>query len=136
MKKLFVVMFLLFANIGCGKTASWYGKEFDGKHTASGYIFNSKAYTCASNTYDFGTVLKVTNIDNGKSVIVVVTDRGGFSKMGREIDLSRAAFLKIANPNAGLIKVKIKVLDDDKTFKYKHGSPVFTAKEYKRYVED
>ncbi len=54
-------------------------------------------------------MLKVTNVDNGKSVVVVVTDRGGFSKMGRDIDLSRAAFAKIAKLNSGLIKVKIKV---------------------------
>lgn len=136
MKRLFAMVVLLFCVISCGKTASWYGKEFDGKHTASGYIFDSKAYTCASNDFDFGTVLKVTNVDNNKSVIVVVTDRGGFNKLGREIDLSRAAFLKIANLNAGLIKVKIKVLDEDKTFRYKHNSPIFTAQEYKRYVED
>lgn len=79
-------------------------------------------------------MLKVTNVDNGKSVVVVVTDRGGFSKMGRDIDLSRAAFAKIAKLNSGLIKVKIKVLNDDKTFEYKHGSPIFNAGEYKKYV--
>lgn len=46
----------------------------------------------------------------------------------------RAAFAKIAKLNSGLIKVKIKVLNDDKTFEYKHGSPIFNAGEYKKYV--
>ena len=135
MKKVLFAIFLLISTISCGKTASWYGDKFKGKPTASGYLFNPKEYTCASNKYDFGTVLKVTNVDNGKSVVVVVTDRGGFSKMGRDIDLSRAAFAKIAKLNSGLIKVKIKVLNDDKTFEYKHGSPLFTAGEYKKYVD-
>lgn len=135
MKKFLFGIFLLISIIGCGKTASWYGDKFKGKPTASGYLFNPKEYTCASNKYKFGTVLKVTNVDNGKFVVVVVTDRGGFSKMGREIDLSRAAFAKIANLNSGLIKVKIKVLDDDNTFEYKHGSPIFNTREYKKYVD-
>ena len=134
MKKILFIIFLTISTISCGKTASWYGDKFKGKPTASGYLFNPKEYTCASNKYKFGTVLKVTNVDNGKSVVVVVTDRGGFSKMGRDIDLSRAAFAKIAKLNSGLIKVKIKVLNDDKTFEYKHGSPIFNAGEYKKYV--
>lgn len=134
MKKILFIIFLTISTISCGKTASWYGDKFKGKPTASGYLFNPKEYTCASNKYKFGTVLKVTNVENGKSVVVVVTDRGGFSKMGRDIDLSRAAFTKIAKLNSGLIKVKIKVLNEDSTFEYKHGSPIFDAGEYKKYV--
>ena len=131
MKKVLFAIFLLISTISCGKTASQYGDKFNGKPTASGYLFNPKEYTCASNKYDFGTVLKVTNVENDKSVVVVVTDHGGFSKMRRDI---RAAFAKIAKLNSGLIKVKIKVLNDDKTFEYKHGSPIFNAGEYKKYV--
>ncbi len=135
LKKLLIIA-LLISQTACGKVASWYGKGFEGRSTASGYIFDSRQYTCASNAYDFGTVLKVTNKTNNKSVVVVVTDRGSFKKKyGRDIDLSHAAFVKIANPNEGLIKVSIKVLNDKNTFKYKHGSPVFNAREYNKYVK-
>lgn len=136
MMKKFLIILILISQTACGKVASWYGKGFEGKPTASGYLYDSRQYTCASNSHPFGTVLKVTNIENKKSVVVVVTDRGGFTKMGRDIDLSKAAFSKIANPNAGLIKVKIKVLSKDKTFKYKHGNPVFTAKEYQKFTKN
>ena len=135
LKKLLIIA-LLISQTACGKVASWYGKGFEGRSTASGYIFDSRQYTCASNAYDFGTVLKVTNKANNKSVVVVVTDRGSFKKKyGRDIDLSHAAFVKIANPNEGLIKVSIKVLNDKNTFKYKHGRPVFNARESNKYVK-
>ena len=92
--------------------------------------------TCASNTYPFGTVLKVTNKENKKSVVVVVTDRGSFTeKYGREIDLSRKAFDKIASSSEGLIKVDIKVVNKKHIFKYKQGKPKFTKKEYKKYLK-
>ena len=122
LKRLLIIAFLM-SQTACGKVASWYAKGFEGKSTASGYIYDSRQYTCASNSHDFGTVLKVTN-------------RGSFGKKyGREIDLSKASFAKIANPNEGLIKVKIKVLNEKNTFKYKHGSPVFNAREYQKYVK-
>lgn len=91
-------------------TASYYGKGFNGKLTASGEVFNKWAMTTASNSHKMGTKLKVTNIANGKSVIVKVNDRGGFSKYGRTLDLSRGAFAKIADLDKGLCKVKIKVI--------------------------
>ena len=136
MIKKFLIILILISQTACGKVVSWYGRGFEGKTTASGYLFDSKQFTCASNSHPFGTVLKVTNVDNGKSVVVVVTDRGGFTKLGRDIDLSRAAFSKIANLNAGLIKVKIKVISKDKTFRYKHGSPIFTAGEYEKFTQE
>lgn len=135
MFKTFLVILILVSQTACGKVASWYGKGFEGKTTASGYIYDSKQFTCASNSHPFGTVLQVTNIKNNKSVVVVVTDRGAFTELGRDIDLSKAAFSKIANPNEGLIKVKIKVLSKDKTFRYKHGNPTFTAKEYQKFTK-
>lgn len=88
-------------------TASWYGPGFHGKRTASGEVFNQNALTAASNSHKLGTKLKVTNTANGKSVIVRVTDTGGFGKYGRTLDLSKGAFSQIASPSKGLIKVKV-----------------------------
>lgn len=135
MKRILILMIFI-SQIVFSKTASWYGKGFEGKLTASGYIYNSDQLTCASNKYPFGTVLKVTNKENKKSVIVVVTDRGSFTeKYGREIDLSRKAFDKIAVSSEGLIKVDIEVVNKKHIFKYKHGKPKFTKKEYKKYLK-
>lgn len=92
--------------------SSFYGKDFHGKRTASGKIFDKNTLTCAHNKLPFGTILKVTNQENGKTVLVEVTDRGGFTKMKREIDLSEKAFKTIADPKKGLIKVKIEILED------------------------
>jgi len=135
LKKIFITMIFI-SQLALGKTASWYGKGFEGKKTASGYRYSSNALTCASNRYPFGTVLKVTNKANKKSVVVVVTDRGGFHKYKREIDLSKAAFKQIANINQGLIKVNIQVLSKDKTFKTVKNSPRFTDKEYHKFVSN
>lgn len=135
MKKILILMIFL-SQIAFSKTASWYGKGFEGKLTASGYIYNSDQLTCASNRYPFGTVLKVTNKENKKSVIVVVTDRGSFTeKYGREIDLSKKAFDKIAVSGEGLIKVDVEVVNKKHIFKYKQGSPEFTKKEYRKYLK-
>ena len=100
---------LLSMNVSAA-TASFYGKAFNGKRTASGEIFNMRAMTCASNTHKIGTKLKVTNRANGKSTVCRVNDRGGFSKYGRTLDLSKGAFAKIAHISQGLAKVDIKVL--------------------------
>ena len=70
--------------------ASWYGAEFDGKPTASGEAFDSKLLTAAHPTLGFGTILKVTNTQNGKMATVRVNDRGPFVP-ARIIDVSRAA---------------------------------------------
>lgn len=88
-------------------TASWYGHPFHGRKTASGEVYNMHGYTAASNTHKLGTKLKVTNVANGKSVVVRVNDTGGFSKYGRTLDLSKAAFSAIANTATGVIKVRI-----------------------------
>ncbi len=135
MKRILILMIFM-SQIVFSKTASWYGKGFEGKLTASGYIYSSDQLTCASNRYPFGTVLKVTNKENKKSVVVVVTDRGSFTeKYGREIDLSRKAFDKISSSSEGLIKVDIKVINKKHIFKYKQGKPKFTKKEYKKYLK-
>ena len=91
---------------------SFYGKEEHGGPTASGETFNMWAMTCAHKSLPFGTKLKVTNTKTGKSVVVRVNDRGPFIK-GRTVDLSYAAFVKIAPASQGVLKdssVKIEVL--------------------------
>lgn len=87
--------------------ASYYAGKFIGRKTANGEIFTSNDLTCAHMYYKFGTRLRVTNVKNGKSIIVRVNDRGGFSKYGRIVDLSKAAFKRIASTKSGVINVKI-----------------------------
>lgn len=87
--------------------ASYYHNKFNGKRTASGQRFDNKKYTAAHRKLPFGTKLRVTNEKNGKWVIVEVTDRGPFTR-GREIDLTRQAFMEIAdNKNSGSMNVTI-----------------------------
>ncbi len=75
-------------------TASWYGNRFHGRRTASGERYDMHAYTAAHKSLPFGTILRVTNLDNSKSVLVRVNDRGPFVR-GRIIDLSRVAAKEI-----------------------------------------
>lgn len=90
--------------------ASYYHDKFNGRKTASGARFNNDDLTAAHKKFPFGTILKVTNEINDKSVIVKITDRGPFVK-GREIDLSKRAFMEIAsNKRSGLVYVKIEIL--------------------------
>ena len=86
--------------------ASWYGKQFNGKLTASGNKFNMYAMTCAHKTLQFGSKLRVTNPDNNKSVIVTVNDRGPFIR-GRDLDLSYGAAKKIGIVRKGVARVKM-----------------------------
>ncbi len=91
--------------------ASYYHNKFNGKRTASGRKFSNSGYTAAHRKLPFGTILRITNEDNGKSVIIEVTDRGPFSR-GREIDLTNRAFMEItSNKNSGSMNVKIEVMD-------------------------
>ena len=91
--------------------ASYYAQKFVGKRTSNGQKFSNNKYTAAHRKFPFGTKLRVTNEANGKSVIVEVTDRGPFSR-GREIDLTKRAFMEIAsNKNSGSLIVKIEVAD-------------------------
>jgi rare lipoprotein A len=99
--------------------ASWYGDYFHGKKTASGEKYNMYNLTAASKTLPFGTIVRVKNLANGKSVKVKINDRGPYVE-GRMIDLSRAAFKKIAPLGAGVLNVEVTILDTSKTFRYKH----------------
>jgi rare lipoprotein A len=90
--------------------ASYYHDKFNGKKTSSGRRFDNKKLTAAHRKFPFGTVLRITNEDNGKSVIVEVIDRGPFAR-GREIDLSKKAFMDItSNKRSGAVIVKIEEL--------------------------
>ncbi len=92
--------------------ASYYHNKFNGKRTASGSRFNNNKYTAAHRKFPFGTKLKVTNEANGKFVIVEVTDRGPFTR-GREIDLTRRAFMEIVqNKNSGFVMVTIEEIKE------------------------
>ena len=87
--------------------ASYYHDKFNGRRTASGKRFNNNEYTAAHRKFPFGTRLKITNQASGKSITVEITDRGPFSR-GREIDLSKRAFMEIAkNPRIGVMIVTI-----------------------------
>lgn len=90
--------------------ASYYHDKFTGKRTASGKIFNNNKLTAAHKKLPFGSIVKVTNQTNGKSIVVEITDRGPFVK-GREIDLSKKAFMTIAhNKSSGQMTVTLEVL--------------------------
>jgi rare lipoprotein A len=89
--------------------ASWYGKFFEGRTTASGEPFDPNQLTCAHRTLPLGSVLRVTNLRNNKSVIVTVNDRGPVPE-NRVIDLSRAAANALEFHDEGLAPVKIELI--------------------------
>jgi rare lipoprotein A len=89
--------------------ASWYGGNFDGRMTASGERFDQYAMTACHPTLPFGTLVRVVNRTNGRSVVVRITDRGDLPK-GRIIDLSYGAAEKLAMTHAGLAPVIVDVI--------------------------
>jgi rare lipoprotein A len=89
--------------------ASYYGREFEGGPTSSGEIYRSSHLTAAHRTLAFGTIVRVTNLTNGKKVIVRINDRGPFVK-GRIIDLSLAAARRLDMIEAGVVKVRVEVV--------------------------
>ncbi|MBW0149023.1 septal ring lytic transglycosylase RlpA family protein [Marinobacter sp. CAU 1620] len=89
--------------------ASYYADKFQNRTTASGALYTHDRLTAAHKTLPFGSMVKVTNIKNGKSVTVEINDRGPFVQ-GRIIDLSKSAFRRIGSTSEGLINVKIEVL--------------------------
>jgi len=103
--------------------ASWYGEDFHGKLTSNQEIYNMYAMTAAHKTLPFGTYVRVTNLTNGKSVVVRINDRGPFVK-GRIIDLSYSAAEKLGMSETGVAPVEIKVL---KKFSPKKSSQRFSV---------
>jgi rare lipoprotein A len=89
--------------------ASWYGPGFHGNRTASGEIYDMYAMTAAHKTLPFGTIVRVVDLDTGRSVVVRINDRGPFIK-GRIIDLSYAAAQKLGMVEKGLAKVGLKIV--------------------------
>jgi rare lipoprotein A len=90
--------------------ASWYGGVFNGRHTASGERFDMYAMTACHPTLPFGSVVRVVNTENKRSVVVRITDRGDLGDQGRVIDLSYGAAQKLAMTKSGLASVKLEVL--------------------------
>ncbi|HYM21478.1 MAG TPA: septal ring lytic transglycosylase RlpA family protein [Candidatus Kapabacteria bacterium] len=90
--------------------ASFYGKEFNGRKTSSGEIFDMYKMTAAHRTYPFGTIVRVTNLKDGSQVDVKVNDRGPV-KPERIIDLSYSAAKSIGLDKLGLVRVRLEVLD-------------------------
>lgn len=89
--------------------ASYYADKFEGRKTASGTVYRAGQRTAAHNTLPFGTVVRVTNPRNHRSVKVTITDRGPHAK-GRIIDLSKKAARKIGILGAGVAPVQVKVV--------------------------
>ena len=107
---LLLVSSFLFANVyKSNAKASYYAEKYHGRKTANGETFNMYALTCAHKTLPFGTVLRVTNLSNGKNVDVRVNDRGPFVK-GREIDVSKAAAQKLGMIKTGTANVRIEIV--------------------------
>ena len=106
--------FFLFVNFGCHKVyqrgdASWYGKQYAGRPTASGEIFRPYKKTAAHKNLPLGTKVKVTRVDTGQSVRVVINDRGPYVD-GRIIDLSRRAARKIDMIDMGTTEIEIRII--------------------------
>lgn len=115
---MFALLFSCIGLYGLAQTtqtglASFYSDKFEGKKTASGALYTASKMTAAHPTLPFGTTVKVTNISNAKSVVVIVNDRGPFVK-GRIIDLSKAAAIKLDFIDQGVAKVKIEFSVDQK----------------------
>ncbi len=89
--------------------ASYYAQKFEGRKTASGQIFSHKKFTAACNSLPLGTFIKVTNLKNGKTVIVQTNDRLN-KKTKRLIDLTMAGAKRLGFVKAGLTRVKVEIL--------------------------
>lgn len=90
--------------------ASWYGGRFHGRKTASGERFNKRAMTAAHRTLPFGTKVRVTSVNTGRSVIVRINDRGPFGRRERIIDLSEAAAEELGMKQAGVVRIRLEVI--------------------------
>jgi rare lipoprotein A len=118
----FVALAVILLALGCARgprpqypggaqygLASWYGRDFNGRPTASGEIFDMYGYTAAHRSLPFGTRVRVTNEANGSSVVVRINDRGPWVE-GRILDLSYAAAKQLGMLEAGVIRVRLEVL--------------------------
>jgi rare lipoprotein A len=127
MKKIMVIMLALSFTWGCTLLrreapprikrvevgwASWYGEKFHGRRTASGEVYDMYQLTAAHKALPLGTLVMVTHVRNGNSVMVTINDRGPFVR-GRIIDLSYAAAQALGMVEEGVSKVRVEVLDKE-----------------------
>ncbi len=89
--------------------SSWYGRDFHGKKTANGEIYNMYKLTAAHRTLPLGTEARIWNVENGRSCVVRINDRGPFIE-GRILDLSYAAALELQMAQKGLALIQIEIL--------------------------
>lgn len=92
--------------------ASWYGTSFKGKPTANGAIFNPRLFTAAHRTIELGSLVKVTELRSGRSVVVEITDRGPFFP-GRDLDLSYAAAHALGIVRIGVARVRVELVENE-----------------------
>jgi len=92
--------------------ASWYGPDFHGKYTANGEVYNMNDMTAAHPTLPMPSIVRVTNLENGRSIVVRVNDRGPYIR-GRIIDLSRRAAQLLGMIGKGTAKVRVQILADE-----------------------
>lgn len=91
--------------------ASHYSDKLNGRRTASGQVFSNKKYTAAHKTLKFGTKVKVTNLANKKSVVVIINDRGPHTRK-REIDMAKRPFLDISHNNGrSPLRVSLEIVE-------------------------
>ena len=95
--------------------ASWYGAQFHGRRASNGEIYDMNKMTAAHRTMAFGTMVKVTNLTNGKSAVVRITDRGPFVD-NRIIDLSMAAAKALESIGPGVVPVRLEVISGNDPF--------------------
>ncbi len=100
--------------------SSYYGKDFHGKLTANGEVYDMYGITAAHKTLPLNTIARVTNLSNNQSIILRINDRGPFVK-GRILDCSYGAAVKLDFVNEGTAKVKIEIIElgDNKYMKHK-----------------
>lgn len=147
---LFIVMVMvLFVSLGCGSKkspggydsseelknvdgytqtglASWYGDKEHGNLAASGERFSKYDYTAAHKSLPFGTVVRVTNLENGMDVVVKINDRGPFIR-GRIIDLSYSSAKSIDLIRTGVAKVKVEVISSPSKRNQNYFNPIYTV---------
>lgn len=92
--------------------ASWYGRQFHGRHTANGEVYDMNDMTAAHRTLPLPSVVQVTNLDNGRTVKLRVNDRGPFAR-GRIIDVSRQAAQELGFKNKGVTRVRVEIVADE-----------------------
>jgi len=131
----FTLIILVFALSGCATTrgttidsgvASWYGPNFHGKPTANGELYNQYELTAAHRTLPFNTVVRVTNLDNGKAVTVRINDRGPYSN-NRIIDLSYEAARQIDMIGPGTANVRVQLVTSEVPISRRQGPELFAV---------